>query len=265
MGSGGERPVTAWRFCGRDRRGSLSGAAPDRPSLYFGAGPTTGMDETPLPPVTEQFARTLAPEPDAIVAEMDRRADREGFPTVGPAVGAWLRLLARLTDADRVFEFGSGFGYSAYWMAPAIPDDGDLVLTEIDRDELDAAREYFERGGYADRAVFEHGDAIDIVESYDGPFDVVLVDNEKSRYTEAFEAVRETVPVGGVVAADNAIEAGSLEFSDIRALLSEGRAADASDASRGMAAYLDRVREDDDFETGLLPLGEGVAVSVRVA
>jgi len=220
------------------------------------------MDETPLPAVTEQFARTLAPEPDDIIAEMDDRADREGFPTVGPAVGAWLRLLARLTDADRVFEFGSGFGYSAYWMAPAVGEE--IVLTEIDAGELDSAREYFQRGGYADRAVFEHGDAIDIVGRYDGPFDVVLVDNEKERYTEAFEAVRETVPVGGVVAADNAVEAGPLEFDDIRALLA-GEAVDASDASRGIADYLERVRTDPDFETGLLPLGEGVAVSVRVA
>jgi len=220
------------------------------------------MDETPLPAVTEQFARTLAPEPDDIIAEMDDRADREGFPTVGPAVGAWLRLLARLTDADRVFEFGSGFGYSAYWMAPAVGEE--IVLTEIDAGELDSAREYFQRGGYADRAVFEHGDAIDIVGRYDGPFDVVLVDNEKERYTEAFEAVRETVPVGGVVAADNAVEAGPLEFDDIRALLA-GEAVDASDASRGIADYLERVRTDPDFETGLLPLGEGIAVSVRVA
>jgi len=219
------------------------------------------MDETPLPDVTEQFARSLAPESDEIVDEMDDRADREGFPTVGPAVGAWLRLLARLTDAERVFEFGSGYGYSAYWMAPAVSDQ--IVLTEIDADELDSAREYFRRGGYADRAVFEHGDAIDIVDRYDGPFDVVLVDNEKERYTEAFEAVREKVPVGGVVAADNAIEAGPLDFDDVRALLA-GESVDASGASHGIADYLAHVRSDPDFETGLLPLGEGVAVSVRV-
>jgi predicted O-methyltransferase YrrM len=222
------------------------------------------MVETPLPDVTEQFARTLAPDPDEIVAEMDERADREGFPTVGPAVGAWLRLLARLTDAERVFEFGSGYGYSAYWMAPALPADGEIVLTEIDADELDSAREYFRRGGYADRATFEHGDAIDIVDGYDGPFDVVLVDNEKHRYTEAFEAIREKVPVGGVVAADNAVEAAPLEFDDVRALLA-GEDIAASEASRGIADYLEHVRDDPAFETGLLPLGEGVAVSVRVA
>jgi predicted O-methyltransferase YrrM len=222
------------------------------------------MDGTPLPDSTEQFARGLAPDPDDIIAEMDARADREGFPTVGAAVGAWLRLLARLTGAQRAFEFGSGFGYSAYWMAPAIPEDGEVVLTEVDLAELEMARKYFERGGYADRAAFEHGDAMDIVTRYDGPFDVVLIDNEKTRYTEAFEAVREKVPVGGVVAADNAIEAEPLDFADVRALLA-GETVAASDASEGIAAYLRTVRDDPDFETGLLPLGEGVAVSVRVS
>ena len=221
------------------------------------------MSEDPLPEVTEQFARSLSPDPDEVIAEMDGKADREGFPTVGPAVGGWLRLLARLVDAERVFEFGSGFGYSAYWMAPAIPADGEIVLTESDADELDEARAFLDRGGYTDRAVFEHGDAIEIVGEYDGPFDVVLIDNEKHRYTEAFEAVRDRVPVGGVVAADNAIEAGPLDFGDVRALLA-GEDVDTNEPSRGIADYLERVRDDPDFETGLLPLGEGVAVSVRV-
>ncbi|NLV06285.1 O-methyltransferase [Haloarcula rubripromontorii] len=221
------------------------------------------MDETPLPTVTEQFARTLAPASDAVIEEMDAKADRERFPTVGPAVGGWLRLVARMVDADRVFEFGSGFGYSAYWMAPAVPDDGQIVLTEIDADELEEAREFLDRGGFADQAVFEHGDAIETVENYGGPFDVVLIDNEKHRYAEAFEAVREKVPVGGAVVADNMIEAGSLEFEAVQALL-DGADVDANETSRGIAAYLECVSDDPEFETGLLPLGEGVAVSVRM-
>lgn len=217
----------------------------------------------PLPEVTEEFARTLAPNPDDVIEEMDARADREGFPTVGPAVGGWLRLLARSVDAECVFEFGSGYGYSAYWMAPALPDDGEIVLTEVDEDELADARENLERGGFVDRARFEHGDAIETVDRYDGPFDLVLIDNEKDRYAEAFEAVREKVSVGGMVVADNAIKAGTLYFDDVRALLA-GEDIDADEMSRGIAKYLGTVRDDPEFETGLLPLGQGVAVSVRV-
>ncbi len=218
-----------------------------------------------LPEEVRALAEAVGPEPDELVEEMDTRAEREGFPTVGPAVGGWLALLARVVDARRVFEFGSGFGYSAYWFARELPADGEVVLTEVDRDELEDARTYFERAGLADRARFEHGDAVETVTGYEGPFDVVLVDNEKSRYVEAFEAVRGKVREGGLVLADNAVPAGPIDRTDVLALLG-GESVDASEvseASRGIADYLGHVRDVEGFETALLPLGEGVAVSVR--
>jgi predicted O-methyltransferase YrrM len=222
------------------------------------------MDEERfLPTVTESFAATVGPDRDATLREMDERADSEGFPTVGPAVGGWLRLLARAVDARRVFEFGSGFGYSAYWIAAALPADGELVLTEVDDAELADAREYLEQGGYADRARFEHGDAVETVADYDGPFDLVLLDHEKHRYAEAFEAVRAKVPPGGLVCADNAMTAGPIEFDALTELVGGGDAVETTEATRGIADYLDTVRADPSFETALLPLGEGLAVSVR--
>ena len=147
-----------------------------------------------VPDDVETFAEAVGPRPDDVIREMDDRAAETGFPTVGPAVGGWLQQLVGLVGAERVFEFGSGFGYSAYWFARALPADGEIVLTEIDEDELTDAREYLARGGFDTTARFELGDAIGIVESYDGPFDVVLIDNEKDRYVEALQAVRGKLP-----------------------------------------------------------------------
>ncbi|QLD88238.1 O-methyltransferase [Natronomonas salina] len=216
-----------------------------------------------VPDDVETFAATVGPERDAVLEEMDERAAETGFPTVGPVVGGWLQQFAGLVDAERVFEFGSGFGYSAYWFARGLPADGEVVLTEVDEDELDDAREYLERGGYADRARFELGDAIETVDDYEAPVDVVLIDNEKDRYVEAFEAVREKVPVGGVVLADN-MTAGPFDFEEIHRLVVEGGDSDDANAT-GVADYLARVGGDDDFVTTLLALGEGVAVSRRVS
>ena len=219
-----------------------------------------------VPDAVETFAETIGPPADDVIREMDARAAETGFPTVGPAVGGWLQQLAGLVGAERVFEFGSGFGYSAYWFARALPADGEIVLTEIDEDELTDAREYLARGGFDTTARFELGDAIGIVESYDGPFDVVLVDNEKDRYVEALEAVREKLPVGGVVVADN-MTAGPFEFEEIRRLVVDGETGGNADDERvcGVADYLEHVVDDDALETTLLPLGEGLAVSRRVA
>lgn len=215
-----------------------------------------------VPDAIETYARTIGIRPDDVLQEMDARADETGFPTVGPAVGGWLQQLAGLVDAEAVFEFGSGFGYSAYWFCRALPAGGEIVLTEIDAEELEDARAYLSRGGFDDRARFEHGDAVEIVEKYDGPFDVVLIDNEKERYVEAFEAVREKVAPGGVVLADN-MTAGPFEFEEIHRLVVDGAGSDDARA-RGVAAYLEHVRSLDGFETTLLPLGEGVAVSRQV-
>ncbi len=225
------------------------------------------MTKPPIPEAVEQFATAIGPEPDETLREMEARAETTGFPIVGPAVGGWLCQLAGLVGAERVFEFGSGFGYSAYWFARALPDDGDVVLTEIDADELESAREYLARGGYADRATFEHGDALETIDRHDGPFDVVLIDNEKDRYVEAFEAVRPNVPVGGLVVADNAM-AGPFEFGTIRRLVSGeaslgGREDSEIESARGIADYLEYIGSESAFETTLLPLGEGLAVSRR--
>ncbi|MEF8782573.1 MAG: O-methyltransferase [Haloarculaceae archaeon] len=209
------------------------------------------------------LAHEIGPEPDEILREMGDYAAREGFPTVGPEVGGWLAVLARLVDARRVFEFGSGFGYSAYWFARELPVDGEVVLTEIDAGELDDAREYFRQGGLSGRARFEHGDAIEIVADYEGPFDVVLIDNEKERYLEALEAVEDTLRPGSVVLADNAVTSSHVDPEGVLGSLRGQALPEVTAQSAGIARYLDGVRDRDDFATALLPLGEGVAVSVR--
>ncbi|ELZ00534.1 O-methyltransferase [Natrialba asiatica] len=220
-----------------------------------------------------RFVRAAGPDPDDTLTEMDEFAREEGFPHVGPEVGAFLRFVARLGDADRIFEFGSGYGYSAYWFAEALPADGEIVLTEVDEAELEQAREYMAAGGYDDVARYELGDALETVERYEGPFDVVLLDLEKHRYEAAFEAVRSKVPVGGVVVADNAISANVIEFDALLEIVeaadggeeSASRvAAESNEHTRGIAAYLERVRDEPAFETVVVPLGEGIAVSYRV-
>ncbi|SFR42503.1 O-methyltransferase [Halogeometricum limi] len=204
----------------------------------------------------------LAPEHDAVQAEMADYADREGFPIVGPAAGGTLRILARLADAERVFEFGSGFGYSAAWWARGM-NGGEVILTEHDPDELEMAREWLPEGDYAPSFDYRDGDALSIVEEYDGPFDCVLVDHQKERYVDGFHAVREKVAPGGVVVADNVVR-GPADFPTL-VDYAEGETVpdDASAATRGIAAYLDAVRAVPDFETTVLPVGSGLAVSVR--
>ncbi|MFB6135896.1 MAG: O-methyltransferase [Halobacteriaceae archaeon] len=213
----------------------------------------------------DRLLELTAPEGDDVLDDMEAQAEREGFPTVGREVGAFLRLCARLTGAESAFELGSGFGYSAYWVAEALPANGRVVLTEFDEGELDQARTYFERGGYADRAVFEAGDALEIVERYDGPFDLVLVDHQNEKYVEGFEAVREKVAPGGVVVADNVLHStGQYDPEDFLAELEGEEPGRGGQYTGAIADYYRHVSAAPEFETTTMPVGEGLFVSVRV-
>lgn len=212
----------------------------------------------------DRYLEAMAPTPTAIQQEMADRAQAEGFPYIGPVNGGVLYQLVELTDATRIFEFGSGFGYSASWFARGLDADGRIVLTEEDPDELDDAQAYLERAGVADRCVFEAGDAIETIERYADPFDIVLIDIAKELYLDAFEAVRDQVPPGGVIVADNAISAGPMDTEGLMAHLTDDGGEDLDEMTAGMAAYLGAVRSDDAFLTTVLPVGSGLALSVRL-
>jgi predicted O-methyltransferase YrrM len=220
-----------------------------------------------MPPLhDETVGRLLAaagPPADDVIEDMDERARREGFPTVGPEVGATLAICARLVGAERAFECGSGYGYSAYWIARALPADGEVVLTDLDPELLADAREYFERGGLADRARFEAGDAVETLGRHDGPFDLILIDNHTDEYVETFELARERLAPGGAVVADNVIVSGDGLDTDRLVERLEGGDPALDDTTAATAAYYEHLRTVDDFETAALPIGEGATVSVH--
>src|SRR5262245_13406128 len=99
---------------------------------------------------------------------MEPLADRRRFPIVGPLVGRLLEVLARAIGAREIFECGSGFGYSAYWFARALPPGGRVVLTEGSSENCASARGFLGRAGLMDKAVIEKGDALDILPRYPG-------------------------------------------------------------------------------------------------
>lgn len=205
----------------------------------------------------------IGPEPDAVLEEMDVRATREGFPTVGPEVGRALALCTRLSGAQSVLELGSGYGYSAYWIARVLPAGGAITLTERDGDLLDDARTYFKRGGLADQAVFERGDALEFAENCTDSFDLVVLDHDTADYVAGFELVREMVEPNGALLIDNvAIYEDILTPDELLATLNGE--SPPNDRTRIVAELFKHLEEDPAFETYVLPVGEGLAISCRV-
>lgn len=214
----------------------------------------------PIPGDIRQFVSLAGPASDATQRDMEAHAEDASFPVIGPEAGGILLALAEATGAGRVFEFGSGFGYSATWFARGMDEDGEIILVEVDADELELATEFLDDAGYAPTFRYEPGDAVEVIERYDGPFDIVLVDHDKVRYVDGFERVRGKVAPGGIVVADNMMR-GPAPFEDVLAGLAGEPAGDERTA--GIVDYLGRVRADPDFVTVVLPVGSGLALSVR--
>jgi caffeoyl-CoA O-methyltransferase len=201
--------------------------------------------------------RLASPDPEPTLAEMAAHGDERGFPTIGPAAGRALRLVSSLVDANRIFEFGSGFGYSAGWFLGALSPAGEIVLTDYDADNLAEAESFLERLPYEATVHYEPGDAMETFDTYNGPFDVVLIDHDKESYVGALEKALPQVTPGGVIIADNML-AGPTTPADVRSAL-EGGAVEGPTA--GIADYLAHVRDETALTSALLPLGEGQLVS----
>src|SRR5437868_15539389 len=132
-------------------------------------------------PLIDEYLFRSAGSPDPVEAEMRRYADeRDGFPIVGPVVGGLLHQLALLLRARRIFEVGSGFGYSAFWFARALPDGGVVTLTDYDPDHLERARTWLGQAGLLDNCrVLQPGDGLDVLARAGAAQDLTFLDGQE--------------------------------------------------------------------------------------
>ena len=134
----------------------------------------------------DNYLRSLIPQRDPVLEEMERIGKEKGFPIIGPLVGRLLCQLALLTQARRIFELGSGFGYSAVWFSKGIQPGGRIICTDGSNENSRQAVEFFERAGIGDLVEYRVGDALSLLELEPGPFDIILNDIDKHEYPEAF-------------------------------------------------------------------------------
>jgi len=198
----------------------------------------------------EAYLDQMTPARTGVLAEMEAYGRERGFPFIGPHVGRVLRLLAQSVGAKRVFECGSGFGYSAVWFSEAVGADGEVFLTDGDPENMKLARDYLGRAGYAERCRFLVGDAVTHLRATDGPFDIVLVDIDKEGYPGSFEHTVEKLRPGGLLITDN--------------VLWSGRVADEAEhesTTEAIREYNRMLYSHPGLDTVILPLRDGVAVA----
>ena len=207
--------------------------------------------EFPSPEIAA-YLHELTPGRSEVLAEMEALAAEQMFPAVGPLVGRLLYQLAKLSRAKNIFELGSGFGYSALWMAMAIPDDGQIICTEFDKAKAETGMRFLERAKLRHKVIYEVGDAVESFHRYRGPFDLIFCDLDKHQYPKCLEMGVPKLSRGGLFVADNVLWSG-------RILDEEDRSKD----TEGIRKFNELIYSRKDLFSTIVPLRDGVAVCLK--
>lgn len=165
--------------------------------------------------VDSYFDRLFVGE-DAVMAEALRAATAAGLPQiqVSPTQGKLLHQLARMVGARRVLEIGTLGGYSAIWMARALPADGRLISIEIDSKHATVAKASIERADLVSKVEVRVGAALDLLPSIAaesvGPFDLTFIDADKVNGAAYFEWALRLSRLGSVIIVDNVVRGGGV-------------------------------------------------------
>jgi predicted O-methyltransferase YrrM len=168
-------------------------------------------------------------------------------------VGRHLEQLTRLVRGKRILELGSGFGYSAYWFARGAGEDGEIILTDGSGENLELARGFLSRMKNPPRFRFERGDALEILDALEGPFDIVFTDIDKHRYPDACRKALPKIRAGGLLLADNALWSGDVADPSVRDRDTEG-----------VRAFNRMTHKDPALLTTILPARDGLSVALKL-
>jgi caffeoyl-CoA O-methyltransferase len=175
---------------------------------------------------------------------------------IAPEQGAFLQVLAKLTNAKRYVEIGTFTGYSALSVALAMPPDGKLVCLDVSKEFTDKARGYWEEAGVAGKIDLRLGpglEALDkMIASGEGPFDLAFIDADKPNYDGYYERVLKLLRPGGLMALDNMLWSGAV---------ADPKETDAETSA--LRALNAKIQADTRVDMALATVGDGVMLAVK--
>ncbi len=207
------------------------------------------------PAIEEYMLRLVANMSNPVLESMEQLARERNFPIVGRLVGIFLETIAKTVAAKHVFEFGSGFGYSAYWFARAVGTEGQVICSDSDGENRNKAEKYLKESGLWDRVEFHQGNAQEIFSQTKGQFDICYNDVDKGDYPEIWQLARKRIRPGGLYIADNVLWHGRVavdKFTDI-----------VPGWTEAIKEHNHMIFNDPDFDAFINPIRDGVIVARR--
>ncbi|MBQ3874032.1 MAG: class I SAM-dependent methyltransferase [Bacteroidaceae bacterium] len=168
----------------------------------------------------------------------------------GHLQGRLLKMFVRMVRPKNILEIGTYSGYSALCMAEGLEDGGKIYTFEINDEQEDFTRPWFEKSQYAGKIDFRIGDALEHLPEMDVMFDLAFIDGDKRKYVDYYNMVMQHMSAGGYMLADNTLWDGHVADP----------AYDKDAQTVGIRAFNDLVAKDDRVEKVILPLRDGLTI-----
>ena len=203
------------------------------------------------------FINSLDTKNSEILETVEREALASSVPIIRREMQSFLKTLLLIKKPMRILEVGTAVGFSALLMSEYAPEGCRITTIENYEKRIPIARENFRRAGKEEQITLIEGDAAEVMKKLEGPFDFIFMDAAKGQYIHYLPEALRLLTEGGVLVSDNVMQDGDVIESRF-AVERRNRTIHAR-----MREYLYELKHNDALVTSIIPLGDGVAVSVK--
>ena len=189
--------------------------------------------------------------------ELERYAKKTNVPIIRTEMQSLLKFLLAMKEPKEILEVGTAIGFSALLMSEYGPKDCHITTIEKYEKRIPLARENFKKAGKEEAITLLEGDATEILQTLEGSYDFIFMDAAKGQYIHFLPDILRLLKVGGLLRSDNVLQDGDIIESRF-AVTRRNRTIHAR-----MREYLYELKHHEDLETVILPVGDGVTISVR--
>ncbi len=206
---------------------------------------------------TTTYIHSLEGPESPLLEQIEKEAMDTYVPIIRKETQSFLKVVLMMKQPSRILEIGTAIGFSALLMSEYMPKDGRITTIEKYEKRIPIARENFRRAGKEGQITLMEGDALEVMRTLDDPYDLIFMDAAKGQYIHYLpEAVR-LLSDGGVLISDNVLQDGDVIESRF-AVERRNRTIHSR-----MREYLYELKHHGQLTTSILPLGDGVAISVK--
>lgn len=203
------------------------------------------------------YIHSLETPESPLIEQIEQEALDTYVPIIRKETQSFLKVLLMMKKPVRVLEVGTAIGFSALLMCEYLPENGHITTIEKYEKRIPIARENFKRAGKEDRITLIEGDALEVMRSLEGPFDFIFMDAAKGQYIHYMPETIRLLSKDGVLMSDNVLQDGDIIESRF-AVERRNRTIHSR-----MREYLYELKHNDQLQTSIIPLGDGVALSVK--